>query len=304
MLSGAGICGAQPTAYFALFQTSFAPYVFDMTSNQTESRGRVLVIAGSDSGGGAGIQADIKAIMAMGGYAMTAITAITVQDTTGVHAVHAVPVETVIAQMKVCLRDIGADAVKTGMLGRADLVEEAAETLDALAPAVPRIIDPVMVASSGDRLIDRRAVESISSLLIPNAALVTPNAPEAEILTGKSVDGVNGQRRAAEALLERGAKGALVKGGHVPGSPITDVLQTEHGEWLFENRRIDTSSTHGTGCTLASAIAARIAQADAMQEAVEAGRDYLFRAIETAKGFGEGHGPVHHGWKLDMADER
>lgn len=275
-----------------------------MTTESENKSGRVLVIAGSDSGGGAGIQADIKAIMAMGGYAMTAVTAITVQDTTGVHDVHPIPVSTVISQMKVCLSDIGADAIKTGMLGHADLVEQAAEALDEQARDTPRIIDPVMVATSGDRLVDRRAVESIASLLVPGAALVTPNAPEAEILTGKSVDGVNGQRRAAEALLKRGARGALVKGGHIPGNPVIDVLQTVHGEWIFESGRIDTTSTHGTGCTLASAISARIAIGDDTQDAVEAARDYLHRAIAEAKGFGKGHGPVHHGWPLDKQDER
>ncbi|RIJ31642.1 bifunctional hydroxymethylpyrimidine kinase/phosphomethylpyrimidine kinase [Henriciella algicola] len=275
-----------------------------MTTESENKSGRVLVIAGSDSGGGAGIQADIKAIMAMGGYAMTAVTAITVQDTTGVQDVHPIPVSTVISQMKVCLADIGADAIKTGMLGYAELVEQAAETLDEQARDTPRIIDPVMVATSGDRLVDRRAVESIASLLVPGAALVTPNAPEAEILTGKSVDGVNGQRRAAEALLKRGAQGALVKGGHIPGNPVIDVLQTIHGEWIFESARINTTSTHGTGCTLASAISARIALGDDTQDAVEAARDYLHRAIAVAKGFGNGHGPVHHGWPMDRQDER
>lgn len=276
-----------------------------MNKTDTEHSGRVLVIAGSDSGGGAGIQADIKAIMAMGGYAMTAITAITVQDTTGVHDVHPVPVDTVIAQMRACLTDIGADTIKTGMLGSADLVEAVAETLDEQARAVARVVDPVMVATSGHQLVDRRAVEAISSLLVPHAALVTPNAPEAEILTGKSVDGINGQRRAADALLNRGAKGVLVKGGHIPGRIITDVLQTEQGEWIFESPRIDTTSTHGTGCTLASAIAARVSQGETMADAVNAARDYLHKAIEQARGFGHGHGPVHHGWPIDrQADER
>ncbi|WP_084420576.1 bifunctional hydroxymethylpyrimidine kinase/phosphomethylpyrimidine kinase [Henriciella litoralis] len=267
-------------------------------------QGRVLVVAGSDSGGGAGIQADIKSIMAMGGYAMTAITAITVQDTRGVHDVHAIPLETVRGQMTVCLKDIGADAVKTGMLATAELVEIVAETLEDLAPTAPTIIDPVMVASSGDRLVNERAVQSLQSLLIPGAGLLTPNAPEAEILTGKSVDGINGQRRAAELLLKRGAKGVLIKGGHIPGRIVMDVLQTEHGEWIFESERIDTSSTHGTGCSLASAIAAGIAQGAAIEDAVEAARDYLIGAIRNAKGYGHGHGPVHHGWQLDRDEER
>ena len=264
-----------------------------------EFRGRVLIIAGSDSGGGAGIQADLKTVTMLGGYAMTAITAITAQDTTGVHGVWPVALDAVTSQMRACLTDIGADAVKTGMLGTALLVEQVAETLDALAKTTPRIVDPVMVATSGDQLVDEKAVSAIASLLIPGAALVTPNAPEAEVLTGKAVDGINGQRRAAEALLERGAKGALVKGGHVPGAVIHDVLQTEHGEWIFESPRIESSSTHGTGCTLASAIAARIAQGDEMADAVEQARDYLHEAIKQAPGLGQGHGPVAHNWKAN-----
>ncbi|MEQ9316989.1 MAG: PfkB family carbohydrate kinase, partial [Henriciella sp.] len=132
----------------------------------------------------------------------------------------------------------------------------------------------------------------------------TPNAPEAEVLTGKSVDGVNGQRRAAEILLKRGARGALVKGGHIPGRVITDVLQTEHGEWIFESPRVETTSTHGTGCTLASAIASHVAQGRSIDDAVEQARDYLHGAISAAQGFGKGHGPVHHGWVLDREEER
>lgn len=279
-------------------------YLCQMSKDTNDKQGRVLVIAGSDSGGGAGIQADIKAVMAMGGYAMTAVTAITVQDTTGVHDVHPIPVGTVTAQMRACLKDIGADTIKTGMLGSGELVESIAESLDEYASISPRVIDPVMVATSGDRLIDRRAVETIASLLVPDAALITPNAPEAEILTGRSVDGVNGQRRAAEALLKKGAKGALVKGGHIPGRVITDVLQTEHGEWIFESERVQTDSTHGTGCTLASAIAGRVALGDEMSTAAETARDYLHTAISRARGFGQGHGPVHHGWPLDKTDER
>ncbi|KCZ91605.1 bifunctional hydroxymethylpyrimidine kinase/phosphomethylpyrimidine kinase [Hyphomonas johnsonii] len=262
-------------------------------------RGRVLIIAGSDSGGGAGIQADIKTVTMLGGYAMTAVTAITVQDTTGVHAVWPVPIETVTGQMQVTLADIGADIIKTGMLGSAALVEAIAECLAMQAPGVPRVIDPVMVATSGDRLVDGRAVDAIRSELVPSARLVTPNAPEAEVLTGKAVETVDGQRRAAERLLELGAHGALVKGGHVGGDLITDVLQTTTGEWIFESPRIRTQSTHGTGCTLASAIAAHLAQGASVPDAVEQARAYIMGAIRSAKGFGHGHGPLNHGWCLD-----
>ena len=267
-------------------------------STAADPKGRVLIIAGSDSGGGAGIQADIKAVTMLGGYAMTAITAITAQNTLGVHGVWPVAQDAVQRQMVACLADIGADTIKTGMLGSAALVEIVAETLDERAREVPRIVDPVMVATSGDALVDEHAVSAIASLMLPGAALVTPNAPEAEVLTGKAVDGINGQRRAAEALLERGAKGALVKGGHIPGKIVVDVLQTETGEWIFESERIDTSSTHGTGCTLASACAALLAQGQSVPATVEAARLYLHEAIKQAPGLGQGHGPVAHNWKL------
>lgn len=262
-------------------------------------RGRVLIIAGSDSGGGAGIQADIKAVTVLGGYAMTAVTAITVQNTVGVQGVWPVPVKAVTDQMQAVLGDIGADIIKTGMLGSAALVEAVAECLAVQAGLTARVIDPVMVATSGDRLVDDRAVGAIRSELVPRARLVTPNAPEAEVLTGKAVETVDGQRRAADRLLELGAHGALVKGGHIPGRIIRDVLQTTTGEWIFESERIETRSTHGTGCTLASAIAALLAQGESVPEATRRGRDYLAGAIRHARGFGAGHGPVHHGWVLD-----
>lgn len=261
--------------------------------------GRVLIIAGSDSGGGAGIQADIKTVTMLGGFATTAVTAITAQNTRGVSGIWPVDINAVEAQMQAVLGDIGTDTIKTGMLGSAALVEAIAETLDTFAFDIPRVVDPVMVATSGDKLIDEKAVSAIASLLVSGAALVTPNAPEAEILTGKAVDGINGQRRAANALLERGAKAALIKGGHIPGRVLVDVLQTEHGEWIFESERIETTSTHGTGCTLASAVATHLAQGKALPDAVEQARDYLRGAIRNAPGLGEGHGPLAHNWLLD-----
>jgi len=273
-----------------------------MKTEENSLMGRVLVVAGSDSGGGAGIQADIKAIMAMRAHAMTAVTAITVQDTTGVHGVWPVPTEAIRGQMQVCLADIGADAVKTGMLASEGTVALVAEVLDARAPGVARVIDPVLVASSGDRLTDDRAVQAYLSDLVPGAALVTPNAWEAEVLTGKAVESVSGQRRAAEWLLERGARGALVKGGHVDGDVITDVLQTEHGEWLFENPRMNAKTTHGSGCTLASATAAGIANGLALDAGVEAAIAYLRGAIAHAPGLGRGQGPMNHGWVIERED--
>ncbi len=265
-------------------------------------RGRVLIIAGSDSGGGAGIQADIKAVTMLGGFAMTAVTAITVQNTLGVQGVWPVPVSAVTDQMTAVLSDIGADAIKTGMLGTAPLVEAVAETLAQGAFGLARVIDPVMISTSGHRLVDEKAIGAIRSELVPRARLVTPNAPEAEVLTGKAVETLDGQRRAAERLLELGAHGALVKGGHIPGAVIHDVLQTTTGEWIFEGPRIDTKATHGTGCTLASAIAALLAQGVSLPEAIERAREYLFGAIQHAQGFGAGHHPVNHGWVLKEKD--
>lgn len=269
-----------------------------MASEQDTRLPRILVIAGSDSSGGAGIQADLKTITALGGYGMTTITAITAQDTTGVHDVWPVPIPGVLAQMHACLGDIGTDVVKTGMLGSKALVEAVAEALATEAKGVRVVVDPVMVATSGARLLDEKAVSAVRSLMVDGAALVTPNAPEAEILTGKAVDGINGQRRAAEALLELGAKAALVKGGHIGGDLLTDVLQTQNGEWLMEAGRIHTVHTHGTGCTLASAIATKLGHGLALPEATEEARLWLFEAIRAAPGFGAGHGPVHHGWAI------
>jgi len=259
---------------------------------------RVLIVAGSDSSGGAGIQADLKTVTALGGYGMSAITAITAQNILGVHDVHAVPVEIIIKQINVTLSDMGADVIKTGMLATRGVIEVVAETLALQAKETPRIIDPVMVATSGDTLLAENAIGALKSLLIEGADLVTPNAPEAQILTGKAVEDVNGQRRAAEALLEAGAKAALVKGGHVEGKLISDVLQTQYEEHIFESARIETDQTHGTGCTLASAIATLFGGGQTLPEAVYEGREYLLGAIKHAPGFGAGAGPVHHGWQF------
>jgi len=258
--------------------------------------GRVLVIAGSDSGGGAGIQADIKTVTALGGYAATAITALTIQNTLGVSGVVATPPRAVRAQMEAVLKDIGADVLKTGMLGDKLLVETLAQAFADLAPKTPRVIDPVMVATSGDVLLPREAVDAVRQLMLPGAALVTPNAPEAEVLTGKAVETVDGQRRAADRLLEMGASAALVKGAHVPGDVIVDVLATQQGEHFFDGPRLETKATHGTGCTLASGIAAGLARGLALRDAVALARAYLVEAIRRAPGLGQGNGPVDHGW--------
>ncbi len=258
--------------------------------------GRVLILAGSDSGGGAGVQADIKAVTMMGGFAATAITAITVQNTLGVHGVHPLPLEVITAQARAVLEDIGTDAVKTGMLGSVEVVETVAGLLDeAKAPAV---VDPVMVAKGGHPLLPDAAVEAVRSLMIPRAALLTPNAPEAEALTGLEVRDIDGQRRAGEALLKLGAKAVLMKGGHVDGPTVIDLLMTADGETVLEAERIDTRHTHGTGCTLASACAAGLALGRPLEVAVAEAWAYVGEAIRRAPGLGGGHGPLDHGWPV------
>lgn len=259
-------------------------------------RGRVLIIAGSDSGGGAGIQADIKAVTLLGGYAATAITAITVQNTLGVHGVHPLPLDVIEAQARAVLDDIGADAVKTGMLGSVDVVERVAAILDT-TPA-PVVVDPVMVAKGGASLLEDRAMAAVRALMIPLAALLTPNAPEAEALTGVRVADLDGQRRAGEALLAMGAKSVLMKGGHIAGSTVIDLLLTPDGETVLEAERIETRHTHGTGCTLASACAAGIALGKPLNVAVAEAWAYVAEAIRHAPGLGGGHGPLDHGWPI------
>jgi len=269
---------------------------------QASHQGRVLVLAGSDSGGGAGIQADIKTITALGGYAATAITAITVQNTLGVTGVHPIPLDIVEAQARAVLDDIGADAFKTGMLGDAATVEVVARVLDS-AKGIPAVIDPVMVAKGGASLLADEAIGALKSLLIPRAALLTPNAPEAAALTGLAVETTDDLRRAGEALLDLGAHAVLMKGGHILGGEgggerVVDLLITRLGETAFEGERIDTRHTHGTGCTLASACATGLAQGMSLTEAVARAWNYVHEAMLRAPGFGAGHGPLDHGWPM------
>ena len=258
-------------------------------------KGRVLIIAGSDSGGGAGIQADIKSVTALGGYAATAVTAITVQNTHGVTAVHPVPDDIVEAQARAVLDDIGADVIKTGMLASPELVKFVAALMRDY-PGIPLVLDPVMVATSGDELVGAEAAAAIRDVLVPMAALVTPNAPEAEKLTGLTVTNTQEQADAGKALVAAGAGSALVKGGHLSGPVITDVLVTPDTTIVFESERLDTRNTHGTGCTLASAIAAGLAKGRTLPDSIEAAGRYLAEAIRRAPGFGSGHGPVDHAW--------
>ena len=261
-------------------------------------RGRVLVVAGSDSGGGAGFQADCKVITALGGYASCALTALTAQNTLGVHDVLPVPPGFVGAQMRAVLDDIGTDAVKSGMLADAPVVEAVADGLERFFAArgrVPYVLDPVMVAKGGAALLAPDAVARLRERLVPLADVITPNLPEALALTGVEVSGEEEARRAGEVLLEMGAGAALIKGGHGAGAELVDVLVSADGAVArFAAARIDTPHTHGTGCSLASAIAALLAQGAALPDAVARGLAHVRRGILQAPGFGAGHGPMEY----------
>ena len=262
-------------------------------------RGRVLVVAGSDSGGGAGIQADIKAITALGGFAATALTALTAQNTMGVHGVLAVPTEFLRLQMRCVLDDIGADVVKTGMLADATTVEAVCDALAEWAPETPVVVDPVMVAKGGQMLLAPDAVDTLKRRLLPRAILLTPNLPEAEVLAGLPIRDVLAMHNAARALLTLGAPAVLLKGGHLAGGTVVDLLATEDGIEEFSDDRIDTPHTHGTGCTLASAVATGLAQGMRLSAAVARARRYVRRAILSAPGLGRGHGPLNHAVTVD-----
>jgi hydroxymethylpyrimidine/phosphomethylpyrimidine kinase len=262
-------------------------------------QGRVLVVAGSDSGGGAGIQADIKTITALGNYAATAITALTAQNTLGVFGVVPVDPDFVGQQMDLVLSDIGADAIKTGMLHSADVIEVVVRVLEKRAASVPLVVDPVMIAKGGATLLDGSALHALRRRLIPRAALVTPNAPEAAAIAQLDVNSESDMGAAADAILGLGASAVLIKGAHLPGEEILDLFRTADGEQLeFRQSRIDTASTHGTGCTLASAIAAGIAEGFTLRDSVSRAEEYVRKAILGAPGFGGGHGPLDHAHPL------
>ena len=257
---------------------------------------KILIIAGSDSGGGAGIQADIKTVTMFGGHAMTAITALTAQNTLGVDAVMPVTAAFVLQQMETVLADLGADAVKIGMIGSADVAEAVAARLEALE-GVPVVFDPVMVATSGSVLADAATIAAFERLMAA-ARLVTPNAPELAALTGRDPDslaGLDEVEDAALGLAKRTGIAVLAKGGHVQSRLVTDVLVEADGSVVrWESPRIETTNTHGTGCTLASGIACGLAQGRGLKVAVTRARDYVQAAIAAAPGFGRGHGPLGH----------
>lgn len=255
---------------------------------------RLLVIAGSDSSGGAGIQADLKTAQSFGVYAQTAITAVTVQNTLGVTGVHGVPPEIVRDQIIACLSDIGADAIKTGMLGSAAMVEIVAATLEEHAPGIPLVVDPVMVAKGGSRLIDEDAVTALKKRLLPLSTLLTPNMPEAEVLTGILPVSEHRIRNAAMVFKMLRCDSVLFKGGHAEGETVRDTLWHDSEFVPFEAHRQHTIHTHGTGCTMATAIACGLAQGRGMVEAVARAHSYVQSAIRTAPGLGGGHGPLNH----------
>jgi hydroxymethylpyrimidine/phosphomethylpyrimidine kinase len=257
--------------------------------------GRILVVAGSDSGGGAGIQADSKTATAFGVYAATAVTALTAQNTRGVSGIVAVDPAFVALQMQVVLEDIGADAIKIGMLLSAPVIRAVSRMCARYATNIPIVVDPVMTAKDGHSLLDADARAVLAAELIPRAALVTPNTVEAQVLTGRRIDGIDDMLRACDDLLEAGAGAVLLKGGHLPGDRVTDVLRTADGaEHRFESERILTRSTHGTGCTLATAIACGIAEGLTLHGAVERAHAYVVEAIRSAPGLGSGAGPLNH----------
>ncbi|MDN6883406.1 bifunctional hydroxymethylpyrimidine kinase/phosphomethylpyrimidine kinase [Variovorax sp. CAN2819] len=264
----------------------------------TRRYARVLSIAGSDSGGGAGIQADLKTFAALGCYGMTAITALTAQNTLGVSGIHGVPPDFLKAQIQAVVEDIGVDAVKLGML-------HAPEVVDVVAWAIDRyqlknvVLDPVMVATSGDRLIAAETVQVLVRELFPRAVVVTPNLDEAALLIGHAIEGVDALDGAADELLALGAKAVLLKGGHLPGNEVVDVLLQAGGERRrLTSGRIESRNLHGTGCTLSSAIAAHLALGATLTEAVERARAYILGAMAAAANvkIGAGHGPLNHGF--------
>lgn len=257
-------------------------------------KGRVFIIAGSDSGGGAGIQGDIKTVTALGGYAATAITALTAQNTKGVFGIHEVPTDFIKQQMELVLSDIGADCLKTGMLHSSEVIDVVAEVIKKKAKKTPLVLDPVMVAKGGAPLLMNSAISSLNKNLLPLAFIITPNIPEAEILTGMKIKNTDDMVKAGKALLKMGAKAALIKGGHLESNVISDVLVTAKEIKIFKSKRIKTKNTHGTGCTLASAIATGIAQKMTLEKSVIRARKYVLKAIKTAPKIGKGHGPLNH----------
>jgi hydroxymethylpyrimidine/phosphomethylpyrimidine kinase len=255
-----------------------------------------MTIAGSDSGGGAGIQADLKTFQALGVYGASTLTAITAQNTVGVRAVHEIPTDVIAAQIDAVVEDIGVDAAKTGMLSSAQIIATVADRvrhwrLERL------VVDPVMVAKSGDRLLREDAIQALIHDLLPLALVLTPNIPEAEVLLGRAIGTEDEIRQAARDILDLGPRAVVMKGGHRTGD-ATDILYDGRAFHTFEAERVDTPNTHGTGCTFSAAIAAGLARGEDVLDAVEAAKHYVDEAIRRSRPLGSGHGPVAHDWPL------
>lgn len=258
---------------------------------------RALTIAGSDSGGGAGIQADIKTFTVCGVYGMSALTSITAQDTQGVSSVHDLPPAFVAEQINMVVNDIGVDAVKTGMLSNAGIIEAVVEALERHG-IEKLVVDPVMVAKSGDALLQESAREMLKEKLLPITFLLTPNVPEAEVLTGMKISRMEDMERAAVALHALGPKYVLMKGGHLDGTEAADLFYDGDAFEIFSSPRFDTPNTHGTGCTYSAAITAYLAKGTVPREAVQTAKGYLTEAIRHAFALGQGHGPLNHFWPI------
>jgi hydroxymethylpyrimidine/phosphomethylpyrimidine kinase len=262
---------------------------------------RALTIAGSDSGGGAGIQADLKTFSACGCYGMSAITAITAQNTQGVRGIFPVPPTTIQQQIEAVMEDIGANAVKTGMLHSSEVISTVAGMVKKFK-VTNLVVDPVMVATSGDKLLQDEAIEALKSILLPLARVSTPNIPEAELLLGRAITSQGQLPEAARELSTTFGGSVLLKAGHLKEQTLTDVFyNAEKDEFLFmESKRLSTLNTHGTGCTLSSAIAAHLARGYELNQAVQLAKDYISEAIEAGSSYkiGQGHGPVHHFFQL------
>jgi hydroxymethylpyrimidine/phosphomethylpyrimidine kinase len=263
---------------------------------------RALTIAGSDSGGGAGIQADLKVFLALGCHGMSAVTALTAQNTVGVSGIHAVPPDFLVAQIDAVATDIGIDAAKTGMLANKEIVDATAEAIR--AHNIPNVVvDPVFVAKSRDLLLEATAVQAIKEEVVPLATVITPNLFEAAGLLGsEEITDLAGMRDAARALHELGPRAVLVKGGHLPGDRAVDVLFDGTAITEIDGPRYDTEDTHGTGCALSAAIAARLAQGDQVLDAVKFAKAFVAGAIEHGLRIGKGYGPVNPGWRLRLRD--
>lgn len=274
-------------------------WVIDIFNNMKYNR--VLTIAGSDSGGGAGIQADIKAISAMGCYAASAITAVTVQNTVGVEGVHPIPLEILVGQIDAVLSDIGADAIKIGMLHSAEVVNLVAEKIGQYG-VKNVVLDPVMVSTSGHRLIEESAIETLKERLLPLARVITPNIPEAEILVGREINGEEDFADVAMQLSKNRSVSVLLKAGHLNGDTLVDYFYNAEDNTMTKlaSKRVETENTHGTGCTLSSALAAALARGEGLTEGVKSAKAYIEQAIISGAKYsiGNGHGPVNHFFKL------